>query len=421
MAAALLLDLLIFLVPVMLIPLGLWRGGPHEVVVGGGILLGWAVSTEWAGAWGGGLASLTGTPADAMSFVVACGLLVVGAAIGHLGGTLIGLPRPEADGRIAGAVLAWLNGVLFLTLALGIYGRQLDGAEPMPLIERGFLTRAIIDHQGALLLGIALVVGGLVATVLWVNAAVGNVYDPTYVPGRRTAFTANPDARPAREEQGVPASPAYSTWPTAPRQRPINVPHHADAGKVEPEVEQSRFRTALSRIGPASGGEPSRRTTIAEMFAQSLPVDLRDRVGRATSSDHSTDELGGGSAADQRDGSRMRPDGPATPRRGAGARPAAPRPTPGPAATRARQARGDTPPPAQSPIGEWLRVASGMSNPLISPARDGHAARRPERDGELAGDGADPNGAGAPDEPVGRATPESDGQDEVDDATPRRA
>ncbi|HEV2527167.1 MAG TPA: hypothetical protein VGT61_01785 [Thermomicrobiales bacterium] len=431
MAAALLLDLLIFLVPAMLIPLGLWRGGPHEVVVGGGILLGWAVSTEWAGAWGGGLASLTGTSPDAMSFVVACALLVVGAGIGHLGGSLMGLPRPEADGRIAGAVLAWLNGVLFLTLALGIYGRQLDGADPMPLIERGLLTQAMIDHQGALLLGIALIVAGLLGTVLWVNAAVGNVYDPTYVPGRRTVFTARPEpleAEPSRTDIRRPAVQSYSSWPVAPRQRPVNVPHHADAGKVEPDPEPSRFRTALSRIGPTTGaGEPSRRTTVAEMFAQSLPIDLRDRGGRAMGVPDSGRSGGEGPS------SARPPGGRATPGRARDARPASSGETTGqpdgadsddgadeaPAPSRSRARDGDS---SQSSIGEWLRIASGMADPRITPDRNDRSARRGNSgDGTPTADGS-PADATPPVDASGSPDQASlDAAERGDDAAPRRA
>ncbi len=345
MAPALLLDLLIFLVPILLIPLGLLRGGAREGLVGGGILLGWSVASEWTGAWGGALASLFGATPNAMEFLVACVVLVIGAGAGHAAGMIVGLPRPEADGRIAGAVLAWLNGVVFLTLALGTYGRSVGEESLTPIISRGFLTEAVIVHERWVLLGVALVVLGLIGTVFWVNAVVGQVYDPGYVPGQRTVFTSNPvpdiPPRAARTDPRLPITEPYSNWPSAPRQRAINVPHAADAGKVEPAA--SRFRSALSRINPQGDGAQGRAASFRELFSQTQPVDVRDRSG-ATPGD--------------RPPSR-------TPRpRGA---PSRPRPVTGrtPGEPPVRTDSGTRPPPPAS-ISDWIRI-SGLSNPMMAP------------------------------------------------------
>ena len=349
MAAALLLDLLIFLVPLMLIPLGLWRGGAHEGFVGGGILLGWAVANSWTGAWGGWLAALLNASPSAMEFLVACLVLAVGAGAGHAAGTIVGLPRPEADGRIAGAILAWLNGVLFLTLALGAYGASLGGEPLNPIITRGFLTEAVIVHERWVLLGVGLVVLGLIGTVFWVNAVVGQVYDPGYVPGQRTVFTSTPPVperieRALRSDPRQPITEPYSNWPTAPRQRAITVPRAADAGKVEPVA--SRFRSALSRINPPTSGDPGRRVSLRDMFAQTMPVDVRDRTA-----EH---ESGGDRGRASRTGT-TRP------------RPVTGR-TPGdvPAAGDVPETDDVSPRPAPPSISEWIRV-SGLSNPMMAP------------------------------------------------------
>ena len=354
MAAALLLDLLIFLVPILLIPIGLLRGGAREGLVGGGILLGWAVASEWTGAWGGALASLLGATTNAMGFLVACLVLVIGAGAGHAVGTIVGLPRPEADGRIAGAVLAWLNGVVFLTLALGTYGRSVGEDSLTPIISRGFLTEAVIVHERWVLLGVALVVLCLIGTVFWVNAVVGQVYDPGYVPGQRTVFTSNPAPEPpsraARTDPRLPITEPYSNWPSAPRQRAINVPHAADAGKVEPAA--SRFRSALSRIGPQGDGERYRTTSFRELFSQTQPVDARDRPDAAT----------GGAAADR----------PSRPRSAQSRRP----PVTGRTAGGLAAEPGSRPAPPAS-ISEWIRI-SGLSNPMMAPPPRGTAADLPD-------------------------------------------
>ncbi len=372
MAAALLLDLLIFLVPILLIPLGLLRGGAREGLVGGGILLGWAVASDWTGAWGGALASLLGATPNAMGFLVACIVLVMGAGAGHAAGTIVGLPRPEADGRIAGAVLAWLNGVVFLTLALGTYGRAVGEESLTPIISRGFLTEAVIVHERWVLLGVALVVLGLIGTVFWVNAVVGQVYDPGYVPGQRTVFTSNPapDAlsRVARTDPRLPITEPYSNWPSAPRQRAINVPHAADAGKVEPAA--SRFRSALFRITPQADGERGRAASFRELFSQTQAVDVRN-----------------GSGDTPGEGPRNRPSRPrsAPPRR---------HPITGrsPGDLPGGSEPGTRPPPPAS-ISEWIRI-SGLSNPMMAPPPKASSTPQPDDDVAQAGP-ANPRAAGA--------------------------
>lgn len=356
MAPALLLDLLIFLVPILLIPLGLLRGGAREGLVGGGILLGWSVASSWTEAWGGAFASLVGATPNAMEFLVACVVLVIGAGAGHAAGMIVGLPRPEADGRIAGAVLAWLNGVVFLTLALGTYGRSVGEESLTPIISRGFLTEAVILHERWVLLGVALVVLGLIGTVFWVNAVVGQVYDPGYVPGQRTVFTSNPvpdiSPRAARTDPRLPITEPYSNWPSAPRQRAINVPYAADAGKVEPAP--SRFRSALSRISPQGDGGHGRAASFRDLFSQTQPVDIRDRSDM-TPGDRPTNRT-------------PRPPGALTrPQPDTGRTPGDP-----PEA----QDLGTRPSPPAS-ISDWIRI-SGLSNPMMAPPPKGGSTSRPD-------------------------------------------
>ncbi len=370
MAAALLLDLLIFLVPLLLIPLGLWRGGAHEGLVGGGILLGGAVASSWTGAWGGWLASLFDAPLNAMAFLVTCVLLVIGAGAGHAAGTVVGLPRPEADGRIAGAVLGWLNGVVFLTLALGAYGASVGGGALTPIIERGFLTEAVIVHGRWVLLGAGLVVLAMIGIVFWVNAVVGHVYDPGYVPGQRTVFTSTPPTeRPelaARTDPRQAIAEPYSNWPTAPRPRPVAVPRMADAGKVEPAA--SRFRSALSRMGPQPDAERGRTGGFRELFSQTLPVDLR---GRPEDAPVDTSDRPASARAAR-----------ATPR---------PHPVTGRTPDDLLVSDPEDAPRAAPPasISDWIRV-SGLSNPMMAPPPKTTTSARTEADGgATAGDGAE--------------------------------
>lgn len=458
MIAALVLDLLLFLVPLMLIPLGLWRGGPHEGYVGGGVLLGWVVGDNWAGAWSGPLAQLTHANDGAMRLLVAFVLLVIGAGIGHLAGSVVGLPRPGADARIAGALLAWLNGVLFLTLALGAYRDTLAGKAPSPVITRGFLTEFVIDHERWVLLGVAIVVLGLIGTVLWVNAAIGELYDPAYVPGTRTVFSEMPPPPPLVDQERLlrdnpmrPIAEPYSSWPVTNRNRGITVPRAADAGKVEPAP--SRFRSALSRIGAQPTPPRPSRAVLDELFARTMPVDLRppgqrdieperptgDRSGEPTSDRDRPDSRSASPrhVADEPidetpiDGSddHARIVGPEDAAAGASRDAAGASPGAAPAGTEAnpnlarylntdlpdesgrdgpsapdrargvphmartpheRQRRDDADAPTS--IGEWLRVASGMTNPMIRDASDApsaqpsHGDQRPESEGSAATD-----------------------------------
>ncbi|MDP9355327.1 MAG: CvpA family protein, partial [Chloroflexota bacterium] len=120
MSSSLLLDGLLLLVVLLFIPIGLWRGGVREAIVAGGIVLGGALAGSWARPWGDDLASqLDLRPQTARFLVALAALLGATLCVGYAGGAALRPGAPGLLGRVAGGLLAGLNGLLLLGYGLG--------------------------------------------------------------------------------------------------------------------------------------------------------------------------------------------------------------------------------------------------------------------------------------------------------------
>lgn len=164
MIETLALDSLLILILLLLIPIGLYRGGLREVCSAAGVLLGLIVAQQWADRWGGWVADASGIDDGVSRFVVAVTVLVLFAAlIGYAAASAFSY-SPGPGGRLYGGLIALASGVLFLGALIQFVATYLyDGIYP-DLIRRGYVSRALSVGFDWVLLAVSAFI--LVATVL---------------------------------------------------------------------------------------------------------------------------------------------------------------------------------------------------------------------------------------------------------------
>lgn len=156
MLEAIALDVLLLLILLLLIPIGMYRGGLREVCSSAGLLLGLLVASQWSERWGTWLADQTGIDAGISRFAVAVGTIVVFTGVIGYGGATSFAYAPGAGGRLYGGILSLLNGVIFLGAVIQLVATDLhDGVYP-DLIRSSYLARALSVGFDWVTLGVSL-------------------------------------------------------------------------------------------------------------------------------------------------------------------------------------------------------------------------------------------------------------------------
>lgn len=164
MVETLALDSLLILILLLLIPIGLYRGGLREACSAAGVLLGLIVAQHWADRWGGWVANASGIDVGVSRFMVAVTVLVLFAGlIGYAAAAAFSY-SPGPGGRLYGGLIALASGVLFLGALIQFVATYLyDGVYP-DLIRQGYVSRALSVGFDWVLLAVSAFI--LVATVL---------------------------------------------------------------------------------------------------------------------------------------------------------------------------------------------------------------------------------------------------------------
>lgn len=228
----LLLDLLLGFIVLLFVPFGIRRGAAKEAMVSAGILLGALLAGAWAEEAGVWLADAFGVDAVSASFAVALAALLAGTfLVGYGAGAAVGNLRPGFPSRLAGGLLAAINGVLFLSYLLLTIEQWL---RPGGALDDGIVTGTLMRRFDEVLLAGAGIVLLLIVVGWIVNA----------VRGSRLAI-----------ETAVP-----------PRSRPVRLVPGADAGKFEPVAVSSPGRASATIVEtaplpsePAPAGNPWQR------------------------------------------------------------------------------------------------------------------------------------------------------------------
>lgn len=152
MIESLILDSLLVLILALLIPIGAYRGGIREGFTAAGLLLGVAISAEWAVVWGDWVADNSRLAEGPARFLIASALLTV-ATIGVGYGSAAAFAYcPGPGGRLYGALLAATTGAVFLSYVLDYVITFLFNGDRPALIEDSYVAFAFSVGTGWILL-----------------------------------------------------------------------------------------------------------------------------------------------------------------------------------------------------------------------------------------------------------------------------
>ncbi len=163
MLPSLALDALLVLIILLLIPLGMYRGGQREVCSAAGLMLGYLIADAWAVRWGDWVAETSGINSGVSRFVVAVLVLVIVTGTVGYGAAAAFSHRPGPGGRLFGGLIALFSGVFLIGAMIEFVRRHLHDGEIPILVREGYVSRALATGFDWVLL--LVVFGALVATL----------------------------------------------------------------------------------------------------------------------------------------------------------------------------------------------------------------------------------------------------------------
>jgi uncharacterized membrane protein required for colicin V production len=143
MLDSLVLDALLIAILLLLIPIGMYRGGVREVCTSAGLLLGILVSSQWTERWGQALEDVTGIDPEISRFVVAVATIVVITGVIGYGAAASFPHRPGPGGRIFGGLIALANGIVFVGAMIQLVSTQLNDGEYPDIVREAYVARAL--------------------------------------------------------------------------------------------------------------------------------------------------------------------------------------------------------------------------------------------------------------------------------------
>lgn len=178
---ALVLDLLLVIIFLMMVPIGFYRGGLRELCTSAGLLLGILLAQSWAGRWSALPKSIFEIGDGAATFLM--GVLIafgVAALIGY-GGSAAFTYQPGPGGRLYGAYIALINAMVGAGFLINLYLGTIVPTSSEEAITTGFVSRALSNGFGWVLLVAA--IGAGVATIFGMfvreRPEAGSGYQPT--------------------------------------------------------------------------------------------------------------------------------------------------------------------------------------------------------------------------------------------------
>lgn len=158
MLETLALDSLLVLILLLLIPIGMYRGGLREVCSAAGVMLGLLVALQWSERWGGWIADSAGIDDGVARFAVAVASIVIFAGVIGYGATASFAYSPGPGGRVFGGLISLVSGVVFLGAVIQFVSTYLyDGVYP-DIVRGGYVSRLLsIGFDWVLLIVAALV------------------------------------------------------------------------------------------------------------------------------------------------------------------------------------------------------------------------------------------------------------------------
>lgn len=260
----LILDILLFLLVVLFMPIGFWRGPVKELFVTLGIFFGIVLAEFWARPWGRDLSDMSELTADSGAFVVAMVFLIASTfVLGYGLGAALAPAWHETPTRALGAAVAALNGMLLLSFSLQYVRIFLLSDANEESLDDSYLSRFLLDQIGWVLMLAAFVAAPLLLFILLTGR---RAYEQVYEDDGYDGDDYVEEAAVARETRRVRTADAATNVlpprvPGTPREAP-------SAYKAEPEP---RPRGATAETRPLTVAEP-------RLTAEPVPGDDR-RMG----------------------------------------------------------------------------------------------------------------------------------------------
>lgn len=156
MSTGMLLDGSFGMLALLLLPVGYWRGLHREIFATAGVLTGAQLGAAWARPWGSDLADLVGARVGIGQFAVSAALLIGGIVLlGYGGAAAAGTADASRRSRIAGALLAVVNGILLAAFLLRDIERFLADEGTARALDRSQVASILLREFGWVLVGLA--------------------------------------------------------------------------------------------------------------------------------------------------------------------------------------------------------------------------------------------------------------------------
>jgi hypothetical protein len=279
MLEALLLDFLIVIAVVLLVPLGAFRGGLREVCASAGLLLGILISDAWAPRWGSWVADLLSTSESGATFMIAAvTMLFVMVLIGY-GASSAFNNHPGPGGRMFGAAIAALNGVVIAGFLVNNVAKYLNDGEYPAVVQEGYVSRGLSSGFDVALLAAGLIVVCL--TVMGMVVREREVIDQGWVPEPDVpAATTGPRARTAERQVTPDGTPAEASAPEhndtgEPPASPVTVRQIRHWEEPEPVVPVDPVRGWQKTWPKSATSEPTRPPWAPETEPRRMPDAFR--------------------------------------------------------------------------------------------------------------------------------------------------
>lgn len=291
MLEGIVLDALLVLILLMMIPLGFLRGGLREVCTSAGLLLGVLLAQQWTARLAEFLTGRIDMRAGLAQFVVAIVIVVVSTAVIGYGGSSAFSYRPGPGGRMYGAYLALVNGLIFIGfLVNAIIDAFYDGVLP-DAIDGAYVSRALSVGFEWVLLVAALGVLGATIFGMFVRERSDEEFD--YDP---RAYTSAPSVSSQQTQRhtvvqpSVPETDVVTPEPEEPRSAPMRireVRHWEDQPKIRPPQSEG-YGGGWRQTWPDAQGK-STKLPWEQQPTETAPKRASPRA-KPESSDHSRQE-----------------------------------------------------------------------------------------------------------------------------------
>lgn len=263
---SLVLDVLLILILLMMIPLGFLRGGLREVSTSAALLLGILLAGEWADRWASVFTRWTRLDDGGAGFAMSMLIVVVITGIVGYGGSASFSWKPGPGGRMYGAYLALLNGLIFIGFLINSYIDYIfDGRVP-ETVGNAWIARAVsVGFEWVLLAGTIGILGATIfgmfvrergdAEEVMPSVTAEDFYRIRYEPSRPEVRPLN-DPEEQQQTSELPSAPVrireVRHWEEEAPARPPDTAYGSGWRQTWPEDREPTTRRPAQ--GPSSPG-----------------------------------------------------------------------------------------------------------------------------------------------------------------------